>query len=55
MVKTKNKITTSINFTWDEHAKIEKRAEELHISKSALIRSIIFPRLEKISPERDKK
>lgn len=47
MVKTKNKITTSINFTWDEHAKIEKRAEELHISKSALIRSIIFPRLEK--------
>ena len=55
MVKTKSKITTSINFTWEEHAKIEKRAQKLHISKSALIRSILFPKLEKLNHEGDKK
>lgn len=51
MVKTKAKITTSINFTWVEHEKIEKKAAELHISKSAFIRSLIFPRLEKLDRE----
>lgn len=51
MVKTNYKITTSINFTLEENDKIEKKARELHISKSALIRSLIFPKLEKLNFE----
>ena len=51
MVKTKTKVTTSINFTWEEYNRIDKKAAELHISRSALIRSIIFPRLEKLDQE----
>lgn len=47
MVSTKNKITTSINFTYVEHDIISKKAEALHISRSAFIRSVLFPRIEK--------
>ena len=47
MVKTRTKITTSINFTWAEHELIARKAAELHISNSALIRALLFPKLEK--------
>ena len=48
MAKNTNCISTSISLSIDEYAKIAKKAERLHISKSALMRSLSFPKLEKL-------
>lgn len=54
MVKTKDKITTSINLTWKEHDEIIRKASQLHISQSAMIRALLFPKLEKLEKEANK-